>query len=253
MLSTLVMGAVAGTANAETKPATTKGKIKFEQSDGTGGDGSTTDPGDKTEPGDGGTVKPIPEPDGGDNGGSSTEGALRLTFVPMLDFGTNKLSAKTTDYYVHYQKILKDGVEKEVNNYFEVEDLRGGTKGWSVSLSNDETFTATGADSFNATLAISDMSAQSNSGQAADKTPSMGAVGETYVSLKNGNTVKLASADGAKKQGYGNWTFRFGTVTDKEANGGRNKAIKLTVPAGSIIEADKDYATTLTWNIEDVM
>lgn len=250
--ATLALAAIAlsGTTTvasaAKVSDATTNGSIEFLPSSGGGDGGNTVDPGDKEVDNPDPEKEVTPQPPG-----ETTDGPLRLTYVPHLNFGKNEMSAKKADYFVEYQSVLENGKSVLRNNYFEVEDLRGGTKGWNVSLANDSTFTAAGAENITAYLSVSDMSIQSNSGQGSDKKPALlnGVASTTYVDVKDSQAVTLVSADGAAKQGYGNWSVRFGSVNTPQGN--RNAAIKLTVPAGQIIEADKQYTTDLVWSIND--
>lgn len=246
MLTSLALSLTSTAASAtEVSKTTTNGTIEFLPGSGSSGE-NTVDPGDKEAENPDPDKEVTPQPPG-----ESTEGALRLTFVPHLNFGKNEMSSKKAEYDVEYQKVVENGTTVSRNNYFEVEDLRGGTKGWSVTLSNNSTFTAAGADNVMAYLSVSDMTIQSNSGQGADKKPTLlnGVASATFVEVKDSQAVTLVSADGAKKQGYGNWSVRFGSVTT--AVGDRNPAIKLTVPAGQIIEAGKSYSTDLVWAIND--
>lgn len=249
--SVAVLGGAAAEAQTIANPST-KGKIQFEaDNDGDDG-GKTTDPGDKGKPGDGNEVDP-----GDEDGGSST-GPLRFTYVPSLDFGTNKLNFSDQAFYPAFNQVTNttDGTKTAAPNYFEVKDLRGGTDGWTVTLSNDGKLTAAGAEDITVQFRVKNMSINSNSGITGDRVPSVHFTSTTDYTTIGTSATTLVTADTTKKQGYGSYSVLFGdtqeaTTEAEHGVAGRNPAVQLFIPKGQIIEASKEYTTDLTWSLND--
>lgn len=198
--------------------------------------------------------------------GGSTKGALRLDHISQINFGAdNKIVSTTQNYFSKFEKgIDNEGVAIEYPSYLQVTDDRGATDGWKVTVSNDGIFSAEGATNISDTkLIFSNLSIHSASAQGEAMTPKV-ATNETDIST--GSDVMLVTAETGK--GYGIWTVPIGTVDTKTTgygkdgsaeNGatvdatkaGRNPGVKLTIPAGQVIEKTKSYKTTLKWNLLD--
>jgi len=268
----LVSTAVLGTLG--TKPAMAKelvgdttGDIEFVENDGDiDYDKDVTDPGDGgKDQGDGTDIIP---PEDGD----ATTGPLRFNYVPAIQFGQNRLATKTQNYYALFDTITKktDGTTEEKPTFFEVVDLRGGTKGWKVSVKNDRIFTSEGK-SIKATLSFTDMTIQSNSNIVDDvKFPTVPEQSvETVIGNDAGSSVVLAQADSAKEQGYGSWSVRMGDTSKRTTGQGkdgtaetgdvdgtkkdRNLGVKLSVDGGQVLEIGKNYSTDLVWTLESAL
>lgn len=222
----------------------------------------TTDPlipdnPDPTKP-----INPDPNP-------NPTPGALRIDVTPSFDFGNNnKIKATEQKYYAKYVTGTKfnETEKKEFENYLQVTDERGGTKGWKVSVSNNGVFTSVNEDKIEgAVLTLKDFSVYSGSNI---KEPRMfPTVSSTAVSISDNADHLLLNADTTKQQGYGIWTMPMGSVANKttgqgedglgstgavdETKAGRNPAVELKIPAGQIIQPDKAYKSVLNWTISD--
>lgn len=250
----LTLSILGGTLTADAQKVaevTTKGKIEFQKDENGDDGGKTTDPGDKDKPGDGGEVDP------GDEGGGSSTGPLRFTYVPNLNFSTNKLNFGDQTFYPLFTEVThSNGTKVQAPNYFEVKDLRGGTDGWTVTLSNNGTLKATGADDVTVQFRVKDMSINSNSGMTGDRVPTVHFSSTTDYTTIGSSATTLVTADKTKKQGYGSYSVLFGDTTVKttEADHGvadRNPAIQLFIPKGQIIETGKEYTTDLVWTLND--
>lgn len=241
---------------------TTKGDIHFLEGDGSDSNGiEVSDPGKGGQhEGDGSIIKPPA-------GGSSTTGALRFNYIPSIRFGQNRLSTKTQDFYALFDEIEIGGKKEERPTFYEIVDLRGGTKGWTVNLKNDRVFRSADGKQFKATLAFKDMTVQSNSSISNEKQfPTVPkAMEETAIGTDAGSSVKITEAKNVESQGYGSWSVRVGDLDKKipvkgdsgiqknaevdETKTTRNAAVKLTIPGGQIIDTSKDYSTDLVWEL----
>ncbi|MGX7245525.1 WxL domain-containing protein [Enterococcus quebecensis] len=244
------------------KAATTKGDIHFLEGDGSDSTGiEVSDPGKGGQhEGDGSVIKPPA-------GGSSTTGALRFNYIPSIRFGQNRLSTKTQDFYALFDEIEIGDKKEERPTFYEVVDLRGGTKGWTVNLKNDRIFRSTDGKQFKATLAFKDITIQSNSSISnAEQFPTVPkGTEETAIGTDVGSSVKITEAKNTESQGYGSWSVRVGDLDKKVSSKGdvrtpkngevdetkiaRNAAVKLTIPGGQIIDTSKDYSTDLVWEL----
>ncbi|MEI5993966.1 WxL domain-containing protein [Candidatus Enterococcus mansonii] len=242
--------------------ATTKGDIHFLEGDGfDASEIEVNDPGKGGQhEGDGSIIIPPA-------GGSFTTGALRFNYIPSIRFGQNRLSTKTQEFFALFDEIERDGKKEERPTFYEIVDLRGGTKGWTVNLKNDRIFRSADGKQFKATLAFKDMTIQSNSSisnkQQYPIVPK--STEETAIGTDAGSSVKITEAKNTESQGYGSWSVRVGDVTKKMTNQGksgfqkttevdetkeaRNTSIKLIIPGGQIIDTSKDYSTDLVWEL----
>ncbi|MDT1956874.1 WxL domain-containing protein [Carnobacterium divergens] len=222
----------------------------------------TTDPLIPVDPDPTKPIQPDPNP-------KPTKGALRMDVTPSFDFGNNnKIKATEQKYYAKFVTGTKfsETEKTEFENYLQVTDERGGTKGWKVSVSNDGVFTSSTGDKIEgAAITLKDFSVYSGSNI---KEPSMfPTVPTTAVTISDNTDHLLLNADTTKQQGYGIWTMPMGSVDHKttgqgedglgttgkidETKAGRNPAVELKIPAGQIIQPDKAYKSVLNWNISD--
>ena len=244
----------------------TQGDIGFEASDKPP---ATPDPDPDPNPDD--PEKPDPDPDPNPIGG-----ALRFTHIPNISFGNNNvITSRTQNYYAKFEQREAENTASShlYPTYFTVEDIRGGTKGWSVTISGDGIFTEENpsekAKKIKTTLYFSNPSTKS----LAELDPILygpemsNSEKEIAVTNDSSSSVRLATAIGEKEQGYGKWSVGYGstsTVTTgkgidgtstegsiDESKKGRNASVKLTVPNGQIINTKSLYTTTLTWELSD--
>lgn len=259
-LSTIALAAAAPLASAApvSSPDTT-GDVTF-QANPTPPITPPTNP-DPTDP------DPDPEEPGVIPG---TDGPLRFTRVPDISFGANFLTSNdVTTYYAKFDE------EPDVNGdtgtyatFFTVEDVRGGTKGWTVTADNDGVFTnAAGTHDINGTIFFD--GAQSNiASPVFDNSSAM--VPDVNATLRQISTdtsaaVELVSAsagDNGTGQGYGVWSIGYGdddvtvdgTYVDDSgalATEDRNPAVYLEVPS-QMINTDEVYTTVINWTLGDL-
>lgn len=265
LLSSLVLGTTL-TANAENFEGKTKGDIQFK--DGKGSDGGPDDPGDKTDP----TDPEVPdEIDPPGDGGDKTDGPLRFAYVPNLKFGDNNMIQVkgNSHYYARYTNVVIKDTQKEEKRatFFQVDDVRGGAKGWKVSLANNGVFeTPDKKHSMKANLYINDMTIRSNSGIAEKPTVKNDLVGTelakyTKISTTDNSGVEIVTAKPGT--GFGSWSVRIGStgnpINQEVNNGGkqkeveeRNPAVMLEVLPGMKV-TDSVYSTDLIWNLSDTI
>lgn len=201
-----------------------------------------------------------------------TKGALRFDSISNLYFGTNKLTAAKQNYYPHFVKnsLTDPNNVEEYAHFVQVTDDRGGTdtgtKGWKVSVKHDGIFKS-GTKKFNGFLEINNLNVRS-ANNVTDVLRAPLVVPNAALGISNNQDNTLLSANGSESQGLGTWSMAFGSKTEKTsglgADGtaatggtvdttkeGRNPAVKLTVPEGQIIDADKIYKTTIIWTLSD--
>ena len=219
----------------------------------------------------------VPEGPGGTVPGGKV-GPLYLNYVPNLDFGTWEIGGET-EFYAAPQ-IWKDSNSEENRlraNFAQVTDLRGTESGWSLSVSQDEKgFTSTEGTSertlegttinFMYGAVGSDMLEVENGAVVPSPKDAKSLIPEEGGILTPGSSVKIMSAD--EGAGAGTWSLNFekelknhmekmeeGPVNqdteEKYPDRATTGAVKLTIPK----KANKyaaTYATTLTWNLEEV-
>lgn len=266
LLSSMILGTTL-TTHAENFVGNTKGDIQFK--DGKGLDGGTTDPGDKTDPTDPVDPGEIEPPE---DGGDKTDGALRFAYVPNLKFGDNNMIQVkgNAHYYARYTNVIPTGsTNKEKRaNFFQVDDVRGGAKGWNVSLANNGIFeTIDKKHSMKANLYINDMTIRSNSGIAEKPTVANDLVGteiSKYLKISTDDKSGVELVKAIPGTGFGSWSIRMGSVAtpiNQEVNNGdskqkefeeRNPAVMLEVLPGLKV-TDAIYTTDLVWNLSDTL
>ncbi|MGO2082604.1 WxL domain-containing protein [Vagococcus sp.] len=281
-LCSVVLSGLAVTAHAaeDIRSAGTKSDIQFFP----GGDDvvPTPDPNPDTDPEKDPDPDPIIVAPGEAEQGQM--GPLRFTYLPDISFGKTQLIAQKQNYYADYMKrtFTKDGVEQigEYPTFLTLEDLRGDTKGWSVSIKHSGKFKNAENEEINATIWFKNPYILSGSFEGdTSQTPETltGATGERdYFNISTGSDVLLASA--AKGKGYGKWSVGYGTTNEEDkttgygldgnkpipagvtephinqGKKGKNKAVKLEVPAQVIStdETKSKYTSVLEWTISNV-
>ncbi|MGX7013475.1 WxL domain-containing protein [Vagococcus silagei] len=257
LISTLCLGGLlvaVPAVHADGGAATTKGYIKFSDGDD---DGGPSDPGDEKDPDD--KTKPI-VPTKPVDPGKKTDGPLRFVYIPNVDFGDSNV-IKTVGKAYYYARFPMVDDTKERPNFFEVSDARGGGKGWTVTLSNNGVFKNGSGHEIKANLYVNGMNIRSNSQLEENFYPELNknlsdTINGTPYMRVSSNTV-LAKADGAKKQGFGRWSVRFGSTAnkiDQKVKDGkiekRNPAVALEVLPG-MKDTSSGYSTDLVWEITD--
>lgn len=198
-----------------------------------------------------------------------TEGPLSLDFVPILNFGTAKITTENKVYSAYAQQIKADtgetpDIENYRPNYVQVTDNRGTEAGWKLTVTQaDELKSTAGKTLAGASIKMADGHLNTAKGSTATAP-----TGETEVTLVPQETTLLVSA--ANGEGAGVWADYFGSSTDtlkadtdiaiseneagEEVVGSkaviRNSAVTLEVP-GASVKTDSTYATELVWTLSE--
>ncbi|MBP1046186.1 WxL domain-containing protein [Enterococcus sp. BWM-S5] len=241
-------------AFAESEKLETEGNITFERSLEPP---VVVDPEDPEEPADPGDTP-------------STDGYLRLDFVPKLDFGRNKVSDKDQAYEVNAQLFHSDTNAR--GNYVQVTDSRATGAGWTLQVRQETEFTSVNnSEDVLKGAFLSFDKAWANSTMDQKYAPSFQ---QDVIELdKIGMTYNIATAEQGK--GYGTWMIEFGAseentaglastltpLVDESGNAvmdatfnkqvHKNSAITFFVP-GSVEKKPVHYQTVLTWIIAEL-
>ena len=230
---------------------TTDGKVEFEYSSD---DPKVVDP-DKNDP----TIV-IPEVPKG------TSGQLRINQFPTLEFGKVILDGSKIDKNARYTKLTNyeaDGTtikdENYVPNFLQVNDTRGETFGWSVSLSASslKRYDMNGdavanSEVENAKIIFNTPRIISNSGVTLiDRYPVAKDHFELNLSDENSTQEIVFNTDEntkIPKRGYGIWSVNYGDEVPNATSETAPDNIKLEIPASSS-KSEGIYKTLLTWTI----
>ncbi|CAM3215890.1 WxL domain-containing protein [Vagococcus fessus] len=242
VLASMTGSLVAGAANVSPTKLDTKGHVKFHA--GNGGENGGGEGEKPTPPGGGGgegeNEKPevvVPNP-GGET--PETSGPLMINIAPNFDFGDHEI--KVGAMSLENESVIKSAKD-DVNytSYVQVTDVRGGQKGWTLSL--DTTALTDGKDSLDGTfIKVNDKRIVGNVEGLEASAPT--AIAEQIEFNKTGQTIMTADA----QKGGGTWSMVFGKedVQTTETNSG----LTLEIPATDSVKlADADYTSTLTWNL----
>lgn len=249
-LAALAGGITASAAEAGT--TTTNGFIEF-KADTDGGGGGTTDPGDPGD-GDGGSEKPVDPGNPGGGDGGSTTGALRLAYVPDFDFGTHTINynKEGNTFFAKYQTVTETGTTTTYQrpSFFVVRDLRGGTQGWNVTVSNNQKLInkADSSDQLDVVFSIQNMFVSNTEGFGTSALTLANTGTSTYTDLTSTATPLISSPAGS---GAGSYNVMLGTYANKTADE-TNPGVKLYIPQNQVI-SNGSYETTLNWAINDTL
>ena len=196
-------------------------------------DNDLTKPVDPTDP-----EKPVDPVDPTDPMGPNpgTAGPLSIDFASSFQFGNQKITSETMDYYAKLQEFISSLAGP---NYVQVTDKRGTQEGWSLSvIQNGQFKTAQSEVLAGASLSISSGTAIS----VTDKQYAPTVVeNHTFVPNSEMNLVNVPAG-----KGMGTWIYRFGADASEGA-----AAVKLNIP-GRSVKLAKEYRTTLTWYLKNV-
>lgn len=201
----------------------------------------------------------------------STKGALRLDFVPQLNFYRNKLVGKDMIYPVNAQ-LFRDETPAR-GNFVQVSDNRGAALGWTLQLRQEVQFqnSIDPNNQLNGAFLSLDKS-WANSSRTGIEAP---IVSKDVILLNRiGETYNLAQAKSGG--GVGSWSISFGASTDNPKNQEatltpkvdaeknavfdpafdnkqmvENSAITLSVP-GTTQKKPGTYTTVLTWILAEL-
>ncbi|MGM0229009.1 hypothetical protein IGJ28_001071 [Enterococcus sp. AZ091] len=165
-----------------------------------------------------------------------TAGPLSIDFASSFQFGNQKITSETMDYYAKLQEFTSSLAGP---NYVQVTDKRGTQEGWSLSVVQQGQFkTAQSEVLAGASLSISSGTAISMTDEQYAPT-----VVENHTFVPN-SEMNLVNVPAGK--GMGTWIYRFGADASEGAT-----AVKLNIP-GRSVKLAKEYRTTLTWYLKNV-
>lgn len=180
-------------------------------------------------PGSGNDPEPVVPADPNDPDPSTGEtGDLSIPFASNITFGSQEIKQGDTDYYALNK-----------NPYVQVNDTRGGAKGWTLSVAiSPFTGTTDGKELVGAELSLANgevvtknnQSTPAEMAQAADNTYKLNKVSQPLMIAKEG-------------EGAGAFAAVF------KGTDGKNKNVKLHVPRSGV-EAES-YTAELTWVLSD--
>ncbi|HCM89361.1 MULTISPECIES: WxL domain-containing protein [Vagococcus] len=233
--------------------ATTKSKVNFTEGTGPEGDALTLiKPGTKDK-----FITMDSE------SGSKSNGGIRFSFIPSLDFGTAKISVTDQNYFakpVSYT-TKDDATKKYIAPFVQVINESGTNKKYKVTVSASLFKSATSNhELLNSKIKLSNMSARNNSLDSDDG--NVDAVEQGLISIPEGAALEIptsggpvevfSSADGDKTLGNASSVvFEKDYAPNKAiASTSEMKSVVLTVPASDTPKKEA-YSSTITWNLEN--
>ncbi|MEI5995348.1 WxL domain-containing protein [Candidatus Enterococcus mansonii] len=201
----------------------------------------------------------------------STEGFLRIDFVPRLDFGRNQLMKKDQSYKARAQLFHDDTGAR--GNFVQVTDSRATGAGWTLQVRQETDFMI--PDKEDSKLIGSYISLDKSwTNSTLDEKYAPTLVNDVIKIDKIKTTYELAKADKGKGQGI--WSVEFGASEENEKSldntltplvdennqpildpnfGNKqayeNSAVTFFVPGASNREPGK-YQTVLTWILSEL-
>jgi hypothetical protein len=205
---------------------TSNGAVTFEADD------QPTKPVDPTDP-----EKPVDPVDPTDPNGPNpgTAGPLSIDFASSFQFGNQKITSETMDYYAGLQDFASG---TSGPNYVQVTDKRGTQEGWSLSVVQNGQFKTAEGDLLEG-AALSIAAGKTTSVTDMKYAPTVTA-SHTFVPDSEINLVNAPVGTG-----MGTWVYKFGNDATEGA-----QAVKLNVP-GRSVKLAKEYRTTLTWTLKN--
>ncbi|MBE9387596.1 WxL domain-containing protein [Vagococcus salmoninarum] len=229
---------------ADTKKAETKGSVSFERNDNQEG-------GNPTEPG--GTDPLNPQDPGG-----NTNGALRIEYVPNIQFGTQKISLEDKLYNSKWNLgKLSEAKSRIIPHMIQVTDERGSTEDFKVTVTGTTFKDAEGGNELkNTRLQFTGQTLiNSNEAVATDILTGFQFDPEHKVVINDKESVVISTladktADGSKSynvfsNNYEHEAF-FGNQTTLPKD---NEGIQLFSPGTDVKKDSVAYEATLTWTL----
>lgn len=212
--------------------------------------GGTTDPEKPDE------KLPVPDPDGPGETTNTAPGALGITKVTQLRFGS--LATQSTTIKKSAEPVKFDNGAKTRGAYVEFGDIRSGDKyGYTITAKMSQQFTSGTNKLNNATITYNNGILVAEGGNT-NKIPTTFNSGNLELT-EAGNAVEVvtasnATADKLAGEGKGLYVMEFGQSPDYAGTGGTagtaNKAVELTIPAATASSmAIGDYNAIVTWTI----
>lgn len=201
----------------------------------------------------------------------STEGFLRIDFVPKLDFGRNRLSKNDHSYQARAQLFHDETGAR--GNFVQVTDSRATGAGWTLQVRQETSFKIGSNESTQLKGSYISLD-KSWTNSTMDKKYAPSLVNDVIRIDKIQTTYDLAKADKGKGQGI--WSVEFGASSENEHDLDstltpmvdkigqpildpnfknkqvyENNAVTFFVPGASNREAGK-YQTVLTWILSEL-
>lgn len=245
---------VFGSSIAQAKSQTGSGEIRFEGNH----EVIIYDPEKNNEPADPG-------------GSPTTDGNLRIDFVPQLNFGRNAISNENQIYQANAQLFHGDTGAR--GNFVQISDLRDNAQGWRLQVRQETQLrneTTSNKELKGAVLSFD--KSWTNSHNSSGQGP---LVSKEVIRIDNiGETYNLAEAKPGT--GMGTWSISFGASIDNDQNQAntlsprvdtdgnpildenfdnkpifKNEAVALAVPGITPVDPVQ-YQTVLTWILAEL-
>ncbi|MGM0124013.1 hypothetical protein IGI37_001387 [Enterococcus sp. AZ194] len=242
LLATITCSAIglgATTAFAEEKSIISDGVVQFiPGTDGTKPIDPDVDP---ENPDTDGSVTPVDPTNPGGEPNPGTTGPFSIDFASSFNFGLNKITNQTMDYYARAQTFT--GGTSERANYVQVSDNRGTKEGWTLTVTQKEQLKATTATTATTNDTLTGAEITLNDSAVNSVSTSTAPVAEATMTLVPGEPSTVMSA----KVGEGAGTHLTKWGTDEETGA---KSVALEIPGGSTKEKAV-YSTKLIWTLSD--
>ena len=166
----------------------------------------------------------VPDDTHDDNSGTGDMGSLTIPYASNITFGEHEIKQADADYYALNQKP-----------HVQVNDTRGGAKGWSLGVAITPFVGADGKELVGAQMSLSNGKVVTMNNKSA-----MPKITQDSFKLNRAYQVIMTAKEG---EGAGAFAAVF------EGKNGNNENVKLHVPRAGV-EA-QSYSAELTWVLTD--
>lgn len=166
----------------------------------------------------------VPDDTHDDNLGTGDMGSLTIPYASNITFGEHEIKQADADYYALNQKP-----------HVQVNDTRGGAKGWSLGVAITPFVGANGKELVGAQMSLSNGKVVTKNNKSA-----MPKITQDSFKLNRAYQVVMTAKEG---EGAGAFAAVF------EGKNGNNENVKLHVPRAGV-EA-QSYSAELTWVLTD--
>ncbi|MBF7137281.1 WxL domain-containing protein [Pediococcus pentosaceus] len=166
----------------------------------------------------------VPDDTHDDNLGTGDMGSLTIPYASNITFGEHEIKQADADYYALNQKP-----------HVQVNDTRGGAKGWSLGVAITPFVGANGKELVGAQMSLSNGKVVTKNNKSA-----MPKITQDSFKLNRAYQVVMTAKEG---EGVGAFAAVF------EGKNGNNENVKLHVPRAGV-EA-QSYSAELTWVLTD--
>lgn len=166
----------------------------------------------------------VPDDTHDDDSGTGDMGSLTIPYASNITFGEHEIKQADADYYALNQKP-----------HVQVNDTRGGAKGWSLGVTITPFVGANGKELVGAQMSLSNGKVVTKNNKSA-----MPKITQDSFKLNRAYQVVMTAKEG---EGAGAFAAVF------EGKNGNNENVKLHVPRAGV-EA-QSYSAELTWVLTD--